>query len=652
MPRKRGVSARPSGAQPAASVAFSPTARSVSASSSPRGSLALRAPAAPQHSFGKCEPKRSEGNLLAGEDHVPAPVTRIESTHTPEANDSAFLVASQEDACTFHSPRSFPGDVSEGGSSLAMGPTEAGAPPSGPLDAPELLQPLSAHLKEADASFRSAQSHPSPQENQSLSLFSIERQTQLQAPTDQRQQGEGAPQAHEQEQPQKAQQKDEAGDGAPTFRTSPLSESEGEWIRVEVPDREKTGTAGPRALSVSPECLDASVVAASSAPYPPIPCLGAPPHQSFLFPICIGSATQTEENAVADSNSIVPLRRMIDGEANEGDAWGPPTPSAASSSDGCCDAGPKSFLSRLSGYGLSLTSSVRRHCSAQLQQQQQKDAPRGETEEVTDLQPDAKRNGGERGKLLQRVMEWHQCLLEMYGGTVEDITRLALQVLPAQATGDLHLSLVLHSLLLYQLRLVLLLLLVGGVTWPSPGAVCISADDQSERRLLVLQGLFDVFCIYRAHFLAPSEGLLQAEALHQQWKLLAERSLRRSGDLACSTPSLSSALSVDGRFTVEGEREAGLPASVRLALYGATSLALKVVRALQLLLEVNRLRRGSDGLRFALCMRLELLKLVLKMILYALTPFAFYCDEQSIYQALAAHREKQVRHFLFASLVH
>lgn len=82
--------------------------------------------------------------------------------------------------------------------------------------------------------------------------------------------------------------------------------------------------------------------------------------------------------------------------------------------------------------------------------------------------------------------------------------------------------------------------------------------------------------------------------------------------------------------------------SVRLALYGAASLALKVVRSLQLLLEINKLRKQGAGSQFALCLRLELLKLVLKMILYALTPFAFYCDEQSIAQALEAHKEKQV----------
>lgn len=87
----------------------------------------------------------------------------------------------------------------------------------------------------------------------------------------------------------------------------------------------------------------------------------------------------------------------------------------------------------------------------------------------------------------------------------------------------------------------------------------------------------------------------------------------------------------------------GLPTSVRLALYEMISLTLKVVRALQLVLEVSALRRGGEGPRFALCLRLELLKLVLKLIIRALTPFAFYCDEHSIYQALATQKEKQVR---------
>ena len=86
-----------------------------------------------------------------------------------------------------------------------------------------------------------------------------------------------------------------------------------------------------------------------------------------------------------------------------------------------------------------------------------------------------------------------------------------------------------------------------------------------------------------------------------------------------------------------------LPTSVRVVLYGMICLALKIIRALQLLLEVSALRRGGEGPRFALCLRLELLKLILKLMLRSLTPFAFYCDEQSICQALGTQKEKQVR---------
>lgn len=89
----------------------------------------------------------------------------------------------------------------------------------------------------------------------------------------------------------------------------------------------------------------------------------------------------------------------------------------------------------------------------------------------------------------------------------------------------------------------------------------------------------------------------------------------------------------------------GLPLSIRSAVYGSASLALEIVRALQLLLEVHAMRQKGDSRRLGLCSRLEILKLALKMLLRAVSPFAFYCDEQSVAYAFASQKSREASAF-------
>ncbi|CDJ27699.1 uncharacterized protein EMH_0010240 [Eimeria mitis] len=402
----------------------------------------------------------------------------------------------------------------------------------------------------------------------------------------------------------------DSGAAAALPRMSPVSESEGEWIRVEEPHRQGTEAPNPEDQMGRRPCQRFCATVDDSAPLSSPSALGAPREQVTRYPICIGSATQAEVGTGADHSNIEMLSGMVYGEASEGDGW------AASNFPKDCvggksvQASQKGVFARLSLYAKSVTSSFTSHLAAQLKADP---ASASGTDDFTDvatpqtelseLNAQAKHAPRQRDKLLQGMLEWHRCILEMYGGTIEDITRLALQVLPAHA-----------------------------------------ADDQSERRFLIIQGLFDVFCLYRSHFLSPPGELLQAEALHHQWKRRRDCSLETAGISSVTDISRTPAVPLLNARPVEGGTNTveGLPTSIRLALYGAISLALKVIRALQLLLEVSALRRGGEGPRFALCLRLELLKLILKLVLRALTPFAFYCDEQSISQALATQKEKRI----------
>lgn len=586
MPRKRGVRARPLEAQHDTSVTLSPTTECPSSASflPAYEDAALQTTPPSEASVAKCSPEGEEPatGLTGDRPCVSILSTSMESTDAPELNDSTSVFASQEDACAFHSPRSVPGDAAEDMPEIKR-PLEEGMMPMALVDTPELVQPVPSRRCEADASVPSS-TPSSPHELlvSPLELQHIQQQPQVQ--TEQEQQ-------HEQKQQVHQQQASVADNGAIATRTSPVSESEGEWIRIEEPCRNNADAAFGGLPSSCPEELYTS----EREPRPvvsPVPPSAALPPQSVMIPICIGNATQAEVGTGIDSSGVGLLPEILAAKASERDwetaGFSPPI----SPTDRSADASPKGFLSCISRYAMSLaflTSGRGRG------QQERQGSATGLADEVNALPSQAKSSPRDKGRLLQSIREWHQRFLEMYGGPVEDITRLALQVLPAQAT-----------------------------------------DDQSERRLLIIQGLFDVFCLYRAYFLSPSEGLLQAETLHQQWRLRAERSLGRSGGPNYSGPPLS----FDGHSL--GERPEGLPLSVRLALYGVASLALKIVRSLQLLLEINKLRKEGVGSQFALCLRLELLKLVLKMILYALTPFAFYCDEQSIAQALEANKEKQM----------
>ncbi|KAL8434251.1 hypothetical protein Efla_002016 [Eimeria flavescens] len=368
--------------------------------------------------------------------------------------------------------------------------------------------------------------------------------------------------------------------GVPSMGASGMSEGETEGIRTEESCKKKAQPESPAGITAtSAHVPDTDQPPPASA----TACSEAVlPQRASFFPVCIGSAVQADEATVTDGTVVGFVEEAALSKAGDRE-WGrePPGSPCPPSTQPSELATPRGLLSRLSDYATFLTRTVAK-CRFNEQQRQQQASTAGE---VGALAPHPATSGADRSRFWEEVAEWHRSLLDLYGGPCEEIMRLA------------------------------------------------------------LQGLFDVFCLYRAHFLAPLEGLLHAEALHERWRLRAEHSLGRVGvgTLHCigsATSSSSAASEHEGRG--QGDGVEGLPLSVRLALYGAVSLALKVVRALQLLLEVNKLRQGGEGQRFALCMRLELLKLVLKMMLYALTPFAFYCDEQSIGQALEIHKGKQI----------
>ncbi|CDJ49831.1 hypothetical protein, conserved [Eimeria brunetti] len=607
MPRKRWADPRRGGAHVEASRAVPPSHETLSASSIVSGvskEVNFSSPAASESAPLKSESVFSTygGDLTEREGaSVCPPPTLLHSVHTSDGNNSASPAVSPEDTCAFHSPRSLPGDSPDAGLSVIKGPPEAdaGSLCADTVDSAEQLQRLPEASDEGSTSPRRSSAQHSALTNQ-----------QLTTPSTQEEQRQQPNEGHHEQQLLPTQEQSDAASfvAADLPRISP-SETEGEWIRLEEPNRQSTEAANPGDQSGANPSQPFSLAVESPAPLP-LYALEMPREQAAGYPVCIGSATQAEEGNGAEHSSIGSLSGTGYRETSEGDCWAASSSPAACSGTKPVQANRKGVLARLSLYAKSVACSLTGHLGTQ--QELEPTSPSGpddsseilaSQEELSELESQATKGPRQRGSLLQGMLEWHRCILEMYGATIEDVTRLALQVLPAHAT-----------------------------------------DDQSERRFLIIQGLFDVFCLYRSHILSPPGLLLHAEALHHQWKHRRACSLDTAGisrptstSRTPAVPSFDAQPMGKGANTVEG-----LPTSVRLSLYGAVSLALKIVRALQLLLEVSALRRGGDGPRFALCLRLELLKLILKLMLRALTPFAFYCDEQSICQALATQKEKQM----------
>lgn len=333
------------------------------------------------------------------------------------------------------------------------------------------------------------------------------------------------------------------------------------------------------------------------------------------FPVGVGSPIQTDQTTLIDGSAFVSREAL--GDAN--DRNGSSKTFFCVSKGEPPERGAGGLVSRFLRL-VSLASSAPVRCRQQQQQQpQQRQHAEEEPFYNAGAEPHVavKREGSvcelqpAKGMMqTKRVLQWasdgHRRALEMYGGPIEDIIRLALQVLPAQAT-----------------------------------------DHLSERRLLLLQAVVDVFCLYRAHFLSPPDALVQAEALQRQGRVLAGKYQGPQSSFGAPGVSPDVALSLCSDAGVgepgkEGGAAGGLPLSVRSAVYWSASLALEIVRALQLLLEVHALRRKGNSHRLGLCLRLEILKLALKMLLRAVTPFGFYCDEQSVAQAFASQKSREM----------
>ncbi|KAL8271259.1 hypothetical protein Esti_004825 [Eimeria stiedai] len=512
------------------------------------------------------------------------------SLNTHKLPLSAAPLTPQEDLCSFHSPRSFPGDSVDDRASPGRGPEEESrGTQAGVL---QQMQEKRAEESQKDCSVASA---GPPHQHEATGGEEVGTHNE-QSMDEERQLDAGLQEL----QRQQAQQESELNSGVSSMGASAMSECEGEWIRVEESCRDKP--SAPAVPVVDPASAQPADTEPLSEHCDLSPVEALPPESSPSFPICIGSAVQAGEPSGPNRSALGPVEGVSPGKPSAADCkYHPPASPHPSSTEPSDVTSPNGLMSSLSAYVAFFGRSVA-GCRIREQQLHQ-EALASVTGEAAALPIHKKAADWERSRLLQDAADWHRSFLDLYGGPCEEVMRLALQVLPAQA-----------------------------------------ADYQSERRLLFIQGLFDVFCLYRSHFLSPTEGLLHAEALHQRGRLRVERSLGSAG----VAPPSAGFLTDFGLFDVEKISEAksdggeGLPLSVRLALYGAVSLALKIVRTLQLLLEVNKLRQGGEGQRFALCMRLELLKLVLKMILYSLTPFAFYCDEQSISQAVEIHKGKQI----------
>lgn len=109
----------------------------------------------------------------------------------------------------------------------------------------------------------------------------------------------------------------------------------------------------------------------------------------------------------------------------------------------------------------------------------------------------------------------------------------------------------------------------------------------------------DLFHLYRTVLLRRPESLPLASAGGPGRAALSRRAPRRGGQIA----------------------------------YSATAFALRALRSVQVLIEMRAQRVG--GMRHALrtCLRVEVVKLVLKLALRTYTPFAFYVDDEALEEA-------------------
>lgn len=181
-------------------------------------------------------------------------------------------------------------------------------------------------------------------------------------------------------------------------------------------------------------------------------CGSRVPGEKVAFPVCLGSAIQTEQHTWTDRSACVLKQALSD--LNDRDR--------SSKTFSCLstvkppERGSASFVSHfLRLVHLAGCAPVR--CRQQQQQQFQQCQHAGEElfcngGAETDLASKMERRECEfqptKGVMqTERVLQWasdgHRRALEMYGGTVEEIIRLALHVLPAQATGsELHVLMV------------------------------------------------------------------------------------------------------------------------------------------------------------------------------------------------------------------
>eukprot|EP00933_Yihiella_yeosuensis_P037483 TRINITY_DN31433_c0_g1_i1.p1 TRINITY_DN31433_c0_g1~~TRINITY_DN31433_c0_g1_i1.p1 ORF type:complete len:402 (-),score=48.55 TRINITY_DN31433_c0_g1_i1:335-1540(-) len=67
--------------------------------------------------------------------------------------------------------------------------------------------------------------------------------------------------------------------------------------------------------------------------------------------------------------------------------------------------------------------------------------------------------------------------------------------------------------------------------------------------------------------------------------------------------------------------------------YTLAAFTLRALRSIQVLLEMHACRKGGQQHALRVCMRIEVIKLVLKMVLRSTMPFSFYIDEDAIEDA-------------------
>ena len=452
MPGKRWASARPGGSHLSASRATLPSHESPSASN-----ILLEVSKDPKFcssGSSRATALKSEsvlsthgGDLTEEEVCVSPPPALLHGEHALNGNDCASVVVSQEDACAFHSPRSLPADSSDaGGAVIPLPPEEA---PAGSLCADavnntEQPQRLPEMSDEGSASLCRNPTQRLRLNNQQTGAPSMQ-EAQQQRPNEVQQQQQQAPDMSVEQQqllPEQRQFAMGSSEASALRRPSPPNESEGGWIRVEEPYRQATEAVNKESQTT---CFpyQPSAMAMDALPSLPRSSSRTSREQVARYPICIGSATQAEEGTGAEHNSIGSITGMVDGEASEADGW-----EASSFPTSCTGTKPvqadrKGEFARLSLYARSVVCSLTDSLGLQQKEDPSNSSGADDYSEASASQAElsGREHQGKRGlrrreRLVQGLLEWHRCILEMYGGTVEDITRLALQVLPAHATGD------------------------------------------------------------------------------------------------------------------------------------------------------------------------------------------------------------------------